>query len=867
MKKIGKVAMAIFASLLIFYPAAAAAGAQLAEMKDDVVAAGGDWAAIEALLDSLSPEDRELVIATYPERLAELAEVRRAIEESGAKWTAGLTTVSILPPELRPGTGPSINPEGIRTVWPMESSLSTDDLPAAWDWRNVNGSNWMTPIKNQGTHGTGCFFGALGAVEPRMKLAANNPDLRPDLSEQYLISCGTVTCGDDNASELIAKELTCSGTVDDGCFRYDGVNVPPCTESCFDRDSRKYNIEGWAWVSGDPAVIDVARIKQEILFGGPVSSRMTVYADFSNYNGTGIYSHATGGEVGSQVVDILGWGTDNSTDYWICKNSWGVGWGDSGWFRIEMGDSHIGYEALAYQPKIRGKVLFYEGHGPVYALIGNYSEWGNRLAGNGYLVHSSDEATLTAELLACYDVVVIANPEVAFSADELAALKEFVMRGRVIAAGDGDLFENAVIYKQDNVKAAVQYVDWLATGDGGGLMVMGERALSNAAANQVANLFGLKINSDIIHDPKRYEADTFWPILGPKEDVLVPASASLAISKDAFPLARTTSSGYVTAGVASSEAASSEAAEVAVTPEEIELSVMSADEDAIALDVESAGYEILPEDMPPAGDLSPEGELATAPAEEAGMEVSSDPVPMAGLSFTGPIVIAAIDFGRKGEDTVGIFRNGGWHLDYENDAIPDKVFGYGTGTDIPITGDWSGDGKDTVGIFRNGGWHLDYDNNGIPDETFGFGVGTDVPITGDWNGDGRDSVGLFRDGIWILDYDNNGIPDKIFGFGISTDIPITGDWNGDGKDTAGIFRNGGWHLDFDNDGIPNKIFGFGIGTDVPIIGDWNGDGKDSVGLFRDGLWILDYDNDGIPDKVFNYGLSTDIPVVGDWYKN
>jgi len=470
MNKIGKVALVILASLLIFYPAAAADDAELVQMKDDVVAAGGDWAAIEALLDSLSPEDRQLVIATYPERLAELAEVRRAIEESGAGWTAGLNPVSILPPELRPGLGEADFPAEVLTILPADGGPSTDAVPGEWDWRNVSGGNWMTPIKNQGNCGSGWAFAALGAVEPRMKLAANNPNLRPDLSEQYLLSCGPGNCT-NGSSNLTADWLLCQGTVDDACFRYRGLDTVACSESCFDRDARKYKIEGWAWVSGAPEVIDVDRIQQEILFGGPVSSKMAVYNDFWNYTG-GIYEHATGALEGSQWVDILGWGTNNSTNYWICKNSWGAGWGESGWFRIKMGDSLIGYEALAYQPKVRGKVLFYEGHGPVYALIGNYSEWGNRLAGNGYLVHSSDEANLTAELLECYDVVVIGNPEVAFTADELAAIKEFVMRGRVIASGDGDLFENSVIYKQDNVKAAVQYIDWLATGDGGGLLLI-----------------------------------------------------------------------------------------------------------------------------------------------------------------------------------------------------------------------------------------------------------------------------------------------------------------------------------------------------------------------------------------------------------
>jgi len=457
-----------------------------------------------------------------------------------------------------------------------------------------------------------------------------------------------------------------------------------------------------------------------------------------------------------------------------------------------------------------------------------------------------------------------------------------VMRGRVIAAGDGDLFENAVIYKQDNVKAAVQYIDWLATGDGGGLLLMGGEDVdflppiapadgpaplaANDEINQVANLFGLHINQDTVSDPLRYDGDETNAILGPKEDILVINASSLAISKDAFALARTTPSGYVTAGVASSEAASSEAAEVAFTPEDIELSVMSADEDAIALDVESAGYEILPEDMPPAGDLSPEGEPEIVPAEELGMEVSSDPVPMAGLSFTGPIVIAAIDFGRKGEDTVGVFRDGTWFLDYDNDGAVDKMFSYGNTGDVPVIANWNGDGKDSTGVFRNGAWYVDINGDYTTYQQFWLGTTGDIPITGDWNGDGKDTAGIFRNGVWYIDIDGDYAVDNVFWLGTAGDRPIVGDWNGNGKDTAGIFRNGVWYVDIDGDGNPETVFWLGTTNDFPVLADWNGDGKDTAGVFRNGVWYIDQDGDRAVDKFMWFGTSGDLGVVGDWNK-
>jgi hypothetical protein len=38
---------------------------------------------------------------------------------------------------------------------------------------------------------------------------------------------------------------------------------------------------------------------------------------------------------GGHAVDIVGWGTEGKTKYWIVRNSWSPNWGDGGFFRIE----------------------------------------------------------------------------------------------------------------------------------------------------------------------------------------------------------------------------------------------------------------------------------------------------------------------------------------------------------------------------------------------------------------------------------------------------------------------------------------------------------------------------------------------------
>ena len=36
----------------------------------------------------------------------------------------------------------------------------------------------------------------------------------------------------------------------------------------------------------------------------------------------------------NHAVIVIGYGTEYGKDYWLCKNSWGVGWGDYGYFKL-----------------------------------------------------------------------------------------------------------------------------------------------------------------------------------------------------------------------------------------------------------------------------------------------------------------------------------------------------------------------------------------------------------------------------------------------------------------------------------------------------------------------------------------------------
>ena len=70
-------------------------------------------------------------------------------------------------------------------------------LPAQFDWRDVNGQNFVDPVPNQGSCGSCYSFGSTGMIASRLRVITNNT-LQVTLSEQDVVECSQYSQGQSN---------------------------------------------------------------------------------------------------------------------------------------------------------------------------------------------------------------------------------------------------------------------------------------------------------------------------------------------------------------------------------------------------------------------------------------------------------------------------------------------------------------------------------------------------------------------------------------------------------------------------------------------------------------------------------------------
>lgn len=199
-------------------------------------------------------------------------------------------------------------------------------LPSYFNYRDITGIDYTTPIKDQSPAPTCEAYGLVASLETKIQYDSKEI-FNPDLSEchLYFYAGGTYEAGYVNLMDA-ADYLIDTGVPDEGCYPDPHRPFDYPFESVEGWENRTVKIQEWGWVDKE-----IEEMKSALIEYGPLIICFSVYTDFFYYR-SGVYKHTWGKRVGGHVVTIVGY--DDSDQCWIVKNSWGSKWGENGWFKL-----------------------------------------------------------------------------------------------------------------------------------------------------------------------------------------------------------------------------------------------------------------------------------------------------------------------------------------------------------------------------------------------------------------------------------------------------------------------------------------------------------------------------------------------------
>lgn len=269
--------------------------------------------------------------------------INKLIKENKAQWIARDNSISRMSDiDIKNLLGSTDRPTGNALF--EDRKFSTDSI----DWRNVNGTNWLGTVMNQGNCGSCVAFASVATLEATYRINSALPWLSPSFSAQQLFNCGGGACNFGWQPSSAASFLKSKGIVDAACVPYEsgstGSDIQCKKNFCNNQAERTYKITG----STTPSFWGGSATKvKEALKKGPLMTTMTVYEDFLVYS-SGIYKSVSKKSVGGHAVSLVGF--NDQERYWIVRNSWGSDWGEAGFIRVSYDDkSGIADNTWAFQ--------------------------------------------------------------------------------------------------------------------------------------------------------------------------------------------------------------------------------------------------------------------------------------------------------------------------------------------------------------------------------------------------------------------------------------------------------------------------------------------------------------------------------------
>ena len=223
-----------------------------------------------------------------------------------------------------------------------EHPLNVDDeLPESFSWKNIDGVDYTTYVKDQQPCESCESFAMVSIVEMLVQYEVGYP-FDCDLSEACLFFMNNGKCNYGANFTDMLDFLMEYGVPDEGAFPY--VNrkcETSITEAADDWQNRTVKISEWGWINNTEE-----SIKNALINHGPIFAIIDFSMELVKYRNGVFYPHR--GLMPCHAVAVVGY--NDTGRYWIIKNSWGRTWGEDGWFKLSYdADMFITGQGTGYE--------------------------------------------------------------------------------------------------------------------------------------------------------------------------------------------------------------------------------------------------------------------------------------------------------------------------------------------------------------------------------------------------------------------------------------------------------------------------------------------------------------------------------------